>query len=350
LRRLACRRLKRDHGLTLKGIAQKLQMTQARVRERLSILELPEALWPRIGSGEIPLGVIRGLVALAKIHPGLAEIAVTLVLDCEGVYDADPWRWQDVASDALAVVAGGLHDETVDAPAGVFVSTQRYPLSMFSLDDKHQATAAKLAELRGTTVDELELRFDRDAIERARSLNAAHAPEQWLGDADSRPGCRRHDRRRSGRRGALKAARADAKRARDTACQDATGDAGDDGTNTTGAVAEAVDEEAQKEQARAERAAAAAERERCAAFNDELGVVIVNSLSRVKVDDRTVKILTAVNVAGELDRIAMRGARYGFPGWVSTQETKRGTKRIYIEQRSGAGQGDRVPGGCEDRR
>jgi hypothetical protein len=41
----------------------------------------------------------------------MAEIAVTLVLDCGGVYDADPWRWQDVASDALAVVAGGLNDE-----------------------------------------------------------------------------------------------------------------------------------------------------------------------------------------------------------------------------------------------
>jgi hypothetical protein len=53
-------------------------------------------------------------------------------------------------------------------------------------------------------------------------------------------------------------------------------------------------------------------------------------------DDRTVKILTAVNVAGELDRIAMRGARYGFPGWVSFEETKRGTKRHYIEQRSDA--------------
>jgi hypothetical protein len=71
----------------------------------------------------------------------------------------------------------------------------------------------------------------------------------------------------------------------------------------TGAGAEAVDEAAQKEQARAERAAAAAERERCAAFNDELGVAVVDSLSRVKVDERTVKILTAVIVAGELDRI-----------------------------------------------
>jgi ParB/RepB/Spo0J family partition protein len=332
---LACRRLKSDHGLTLKGIAQKLQMTQARVRERLSILELPEALWPRICSGEIPLSSIGGLVGLAKIHPGLAEIAVTLVLDCEGVYDADPWRWQDVASDALAVVAGGLHDETVDAPTGVFVSTRRYRLSAFGLDEKHQAAAAKLAELRGTTVDERELRFDRDAIEQARKLNAAYASEHgWVTlivgqDVADTIVADQVD-------AALKAARADAKRARDTACQDAAGDTGEDGTNPMGATAEAVDEEAQKEQARAERAAAAAERERCAAFNDELGVAIVNSLSCVKVDDRTVKILTAANVAGELDRIAMRGARYGFPGWVNVEETKRATKRRYIEQRSDA--------------
>jgi hypothetical protein len=32
----------------------------------------------------------------------------------------------------------------------------------------------------------------------------------------------------------------------------------------------------------------------------ELGVATVNSLSRVKVDDRVVKILTAINAASEL--------------------------------------------------
>ena len=37
------------------------------------------------------------------------------------------------------------------------------------------------------------------------------------------------------------------------------------------------------------------------------------------------KILTAINVAAELDRIAMRGGRYGFPGWVTVEETMRGT-------------------------
>lgn len=106
------------------------------------------------------------------------------------------------------------------------------------------------------------------------------------------------------------------------------GEAGNDGAP--------VDEAARKEQARAERAAAAAAREQAAVFNEQLGVAIVNSLSRVKVDDRVVKILTAINIASDLDRIAMRGTRYGFPGWVTVHETKRGSKRVYVEQRGDA--------------
>jgi len=330
---LACRRLKRDHGLTLKGIAQKLQMTQAKVRERLTVLELPETLWPRIAAGEIPASAITGLVALTKIHPQLAEAAVTMVLDLDDVYDSEPWRWRDVADDALRVVAEGLHDETIDAPAGVFVSTKRYPLSAFALDDKHLAAAAKLAELRGTAVDALELRWDHAAIEQARKLNAAYAPEHgWVtlivgqDVADTIAA----DQVTA----ALKAARADAKRQREVA--KASGSPAVPAAAGTSGGDEPVDEEARKEQARAERAAAAAARERAAVFNDELGVAIVNSLSRVKVDDRVVKILTAINVASNLDSIAMRGARYGFPGWVTIEETKRGSKRRYIDQRGDA--------------
>ncbi len=328
---LACRRLKREHGLTLKGIAQKLQMTQAKVRERMVLLELPETLWPRIAAGEIPASAIAGLVGVEKIHPGLAEVAVTLVLDRGEEYDADPWRWRDVASDALAVVAGGLHDETVEAPAGVFVSSQRYPLGAFALDDKHQAAAEKLAELRGTSVGALELTFGRAAVEQARTLKAAYTPEHgWVtlvvgqDVADTIAG----DQITA----ALKAARADAKRAREAAKT-----TGKDAAPTADEASDtAVDEAVRKEQARAERAAAVAAREQAAVFNEQLGVAVVNSLSRVKVDDRVVKILTAINVAGELDRLAMRGARYGFPGWVTVQETKRGTKRVYIEQRGDA--------------
>jgi ParB/RepB/Spo0J family partition protein len=324
---LACRRLKTDHGLTVKGIAEKLQMKQARVRERLAILELPEELWPHVGSGEIPANAVGALVALGKIHAGLPEVAVTLVLDCGDVYDTEPWAWRDVADDALGMVANGLHDETVTAPAGVFVSTHRHPLNAFTLDDKHQADAAKLAELQGALVEDLAIRFDRDAIEQARKLGAAHAPEHgWatliVGQdvADQLAG--------DEVTAALKTARA--KRRHEASRPAAASSAG------ATAGGETVDEEAQREQARAERAAAAAERERAAAFNDELGAAIVNALSRVKVDERTVKILTAINIAAELDRIAMRGARYGFPGWVTIEDGKRATKRRYLEQRSDA--------------
>lgn len=56
----------------------------------------------------------------------------------------------------------------------------------------------------------------------------------------------------------------------------------------------------------------------------------------MKVDERVIKILTAINVAGDLDKVAMRGARYGFPGWVTSQQTKRAIRRCYVEQRAEA--------------
>jgi ParB/RepB/Spo0J family partition protein len=329
---LACRRLKTEYGLTLKGIAQRLQMTQARVCDRLQILALPEALWPRVSGGEIPVGAIAALVALEKIAPGLAEAAVTLVLDRGDVYDAEPFTWRDVADDALSVVAGGLHDETIPAPAGVFVSSHRYPLSTFALDDKTRVAAAKLAELLGKPVDALELHFDRATVQQARALKAAHTPAHgWVtlivgqDIADTLAA----DQVTA----ALKAARTEAKRRRDADAAAAPRAAAN--ANAAGPAGAAVDEDTVRELARQERAAAAAAREQAAVFNDGLGVAITNSLSRVNVDERTVKILTAINVAAELDRIAMRGARYGFPGWV-TQDTKRGTKRVYIDQRAAA--------------
>jgi ParB/RepB/Spo0J family partition protein len=327
---LACRRLKTEHGLTVKGIAQRLQMTQARVRDRLAILELPDTLWPRIARGEIPVSAISALGALAKIHRGLPEVAVTIVLDRGDVYGTDPYTWREVAADALSVVTSALHDQTVDAPDGVFVSSRSYPLSAFTLDDKHEAAAVKLAELRGTGVNELVLRFDHGAIEQARKLKAAHAPDHgWVtlivGQDVADTIAADHVT------AALKRARADAKRQRDSTR--ATSSSPDSATTDAG---QPVDEDAKRDLARAERAEAAAERERCALFNEQLGVAIVNSVSRVKVDERTVKILTAINVAAELDRIAMRGARYGFPGWVTIEKTKRATKRRYLEQRHDA--------------
>lgn len=46
------------------------------------------------------------------------------------------------------------------------------------------------------------------------------------------------------------------------------------------------------------------------------------------------KILAAIDFGGELDKIAMRGARYGMPGFESSEELKSGqTKRTYLSGR-----------------
>jgi len=83
-----------------------------------------------------------------------------------------------------------------------------------------------------------------------------------------------------------------------------------------------VSEEQAAERRRAEREARKRAQEEATAYNDELGAAVVKSLSRLRVDERVIKILTAVDLHGELDKIALRGARYGFPGWVVHTETR----------------------------
>lgn len=59
-------------------------------------------------------------------------------------------------------------------------------------------------------------------------------------------------------------------------------------------------------------------------------------ITLVKVDARVVKILAATDFGGDLAKIAVRGARYGFPGFESSEELKSGmTKRAYL--RAGPG-------------
>ena len=43
-----------DSGRTIKGVAERLQTTQARVRENLRVLKLPETLQRQVAAGEIP--------------------------------------------------------------------------------------------------------------------------------------------------------------------------------------------------------------------------------------------------------------------------------------------------------
>jgi hypothetical protein len=44
----------------------------------------------------------------------------------------------------------------------------------------------------------------------------------------------------------------------------------------------------------------------------------------VRVDDCVLRVLTAINSGDDLGKLALRGARYGLPAWVTEQE---GTRR-----------------------
>src|SRR5207302_5937771 len=88
-----------------------------------------------------------------------------------------------------------------------------------------------------------------------------------------------------------------------------------------------------EEARRAEREVERHAREDATRFNLELGRAVFTSLSRVRVDEPVLKLLASVEIVGALADVAMRGARYGFPGWVTQTTQQNGkTKYSYIEK------------------
>jgi ParB/RepB/Spo0J family partition protein len=130
---LACRRLL-ETRLSRKEIAVKLEMTQATVKDRLAILELPKDLWPKIANGQIPLLAIKALAQISKIHEDLVRAAVTAILDPN---NTEPYTWAEVAKSPLEVAV----NNNAPLPAGVFrrSSAQRFART---LDDGAQKTRA----------------------------------------------------------------------------------------------------------------------------------------------------------------------------------------------------------------
>jgi len=129
-----------DSGLTRRGVAQKLSLPQARVRERLGLLELGEGLLPKVADGTIPLAAVKALVELAKVHPELPARAVARVLEGEASEDpyGEQWTWKDVQHNALEVAIAG-EDEL---PVGVYLAYRSYALECFTLSDKARATSS----------------------------------------------------------------------------------------------------------------------------------------------------------------------------------------------------------------
>jgi ParB/RepB/Spo0J family partition protein len=68
-----------DEGYTADGAAQALGWTRARVTARAKILKLPDVGQRLVGSGEIPLGAIDNLLAVAAVSPAITQALVDAV-------------------------------------------------------------------------------------------------------------------------------------------------------------------------------------------------------------------------------------------------------------------------------
>jgi ParB/RepB/Spo0J family partition protein len=307
-----------DGGLTRKGVAERLSIAQKRVTERLQILDVPENLHPKIASGEIPPGAIKALARLAKIHPALPSVAVAHVgHEIEEYGWEEPTTWADVADDPIGVVATAHTDERA-LPEGVYEGGGSYAVARFALSDKAARDLAKYAELTGAEPETLQVRFDREAIEQAEALGACHHSKTGYGVlivgqevADQLAGdcITRH----------LKAARKHRREMENWSRGDA---------DTSPQTGEPPSEEEQKDARKREREAQQEARRQATVYNHELGIACAKQLSRIRVDDRVVKVLACVDLHRDLGKIAMRGGRYGFPGWTEEVELKGGRRKV----------------------
>jgi ParB/RepB/Spo0J family partition protein len=322
-----------DAGLTRKGIAERLSVAQKRVTERLEILELPDELHTQVRDGTIPPGAVKALVRLARIHPDLPAVAVAKVGYRRHAWD-EPLTWTDIASDPIAAVGSRYEDEPGALPEGVFETGSAYPVGRFTLDAKAERRLADVCALSGLQAAELRVPFGAEEAEQPEALGAAHRSReghaclivgQQVADQLARDWLERvvREHRRATREGER---------------NESDSGAPADATAGAGEGAASLSEEKLAERRRAERAAEQEARRKATAHNAELGAAVVKAFARVKLDARAVKLLACLNLGGELEPLAMRGARYGFPGWTETVEQRNGrTKTVYIERREDAG-------------
>ena len=315
-----------DTGLTVKGVAERLQTTQTRVREHLRILKLPEELQGKFASGEIPVRAVKALGQLASIHPGLAIAAAQQVLAPNDAYE--PYAWADVERAPLEVSLA-----TGDLPEGVYRPHTAYPVRAFALSESASKDLAAIEQMLGRPVEHVQ--FDGSDVAQARALGAAHG-ENWhtvivgtdvaaqlVGDYLARSVKELRKRAREER----KLARSSQAQANGSSGNGAAD--GSTGFAGTGNGATVDSEEARRAEREAERQA----REDATRFNLELGRAVYTALSRVRIDESVLKLLASVEIVGELADVAMRGARYGFPGWVTETTQKNGkTKYGYLEK------------------
>jgi ParB/RepB/Spo0J family partition protein len=318
-----------DCGLTTRGLAERLggstkrTSRERRVKEHLEILSLPDELRAQVADETIPLLAVKSLVAIAKINGQLAETAVHMTEPREE-WD-EPYSWSEIAEEGLAVAV--LQSDPL--PDGLFQSGRSYPLEKFTLSEKAVKNLAAYDKLAGRELEAVVL--TQELVETASALGAAHeySRSQWLIVGQDVADTLAEDYIAT----LLKALRARVKaEAAERNGSDAPAGAGaaSAGDGATGADLGPAERDARE--AKAKRAEEREQREQTARFNEALGVLMLKHLSKLKPDERVLRILASVNVAGDLRGIASRGARLSLPGWVAITTSGSGkTKPVYLE-------------------
>jgi hypothetical protein len=125
-------------------------VAQARVREHLRILKLPEQLQQKVAAGEIPMRAVKPLVEVAEIHPDLAIVAAREVLEPE-----DPWdhyTWADVERAPLEVALAPN-----ELPDGIYRTHTPYRINGFALTDGAEKDLQALDRMLGRSVETIRL-------------------------------------------------------------------------------------------------------------------------------------------------------------------------------------------------
>jgi ParB/RepB/Spo0J family partition protein len=326
-----------DAGYTRKGIAESFQIPLQRVRERLLILDLPEKLRHQVAAGIVPLMAVKTLGALAKIHPDLPDVAVKRVLGGPVQQWDEPTTWDDLLANPISVLIGKYDEQLADLPDDVFVAGCSYPVAALELNEETTQSMAWLCELLQIEPEEFEVSFDRELLDQALALNAAHlsanktealivgvdVARQLAGDLI--------DKSLKTELGHAQDERENAERA------SAPRQHGTDAGNTEPGDADARPSDEQIEAGR--KRALEEDRRLCdetIARNQRLGAALIKHLCKVRVDERALKILTAAPIAADLAKIAARGARLAFPGWAELSTRKNGsTKAEYLDYLAG---------------
>lgn len=93
-----------DGGLTGDGAAQALGISKRLVSERLPLLEMPQRVQQAIADGQVSTRAVSAIVAMAKVSPKLAELAVAYVLADDG----DRYGPRELVDDPAHVAAAAV--------------------------------------------------------------------------------------------------------------------------------------------------------------------------------------------------------------------------------------------------